>query len=69
MRHHRYAIKNCKLDDVGQVVLVLRVFVAKACQPFAQQGGGHRHDAAVNFMNLALNITGVFVLNNGANLG
>ena len=69
MRHHRHAVCDRKFDDIGQVILVLGIFVLKACQPVAQQSGGHGHDAAVNFIDFSLVLTGIFVLDNRADLG
>ena len=63
--YHRHAVGHGKLDDVGQVVLALGVLVVQPGQPRLQAGGGHRHDAAVDFPDLALRIRGVFLLDDG----
>ena len=64
VRGHRHAVSHCKFDDVGEVVLALRVVVVKPAQPLAQQTRGQGHDAAVNFGDGALGLAGVLVLNN-----
>ena len=69
VRHHGHAVSHRKLHDVGQVILVLRILVVQTRQPAAQQLCGHGHDAAVDFMNGALGVAGVFVLDDGAHLG
>ena len=65
MRLHGAAIGHRKLHHIGQVVLLLGVLVVQAGQPTTQQTRGHSHDAAVNFLNLALLGCGVFFFDDG----
>ena len=64
VRGHRHTVGHGHLDDVGEVVLALRIFVVQPAQPVAQQARGQGHDAAVNFGDGALGLAGVLVLNN-----
>ena len=64
VRGHRHAVSHGHFDDVGEVVLALRIFVVEPAQPVAQQARGQGHDAAVNFGDGALGLAGVLVLNN-----
>ena len=66
--NHSHAISHSKLHDIGQVILALRVLVIQPRQPATQQPGGHGHDAAVNFLNMAFGLGCVFLLGNGAHL-
>ena len=68
MGGHGLTIGHGEFHDVGQVVLLLGVVVVQARQPGLEQAGGHGHDAAVNFVNRALGLAGIFVLHNGPHL-
>ena len=67
--HHSHAIGYGKLHDIGQVILVLSIFIVKPGQPAAQQAGGNGHDAAVDLGDLALCWCGILVLDDGPHLG
>ena len=63
--HHGHTVGHGELDHVGQVVLALGILVVQTGQPGFEEARGHGHDAAVNLLNLALHIAGVFVLDDG----
>ena len=59
---HRHAVGDGHRDDVGQVVLALRVVVAQAAEPALERRGGRGHHAGVDLADLALRRRRVLVL-------
>ncbi|OIQ78428.1 hypothetical protein GALL_398650 [mine drainage metagenome] len=60
--HHAHAVAHGHRDDVGQVVLALMVVVPQPGQPSHEMRCRHRHDAAVDFPDLALLVAGILLL-------
>jgi hypothetical protein len=65
---HRHAFGNGQGDDVGQVVLALRVAVAQRRQPARQSGGRRDEDAGVDFADRALGIVGILLFDDAGHL-
>jgi hypothetical protein len=47
-RRHRHALADRQADDVGQVILALRVVVAQRRQPALERRGRRGHEAGVD---------------------
>ena len=60
--HHRHAFRHRQGDDVGQVVLALRIAVAQRRQPARQRRGGCHQDAGIDFADRLFGIVGVLLL-------
>ena len=67
-RAHRHAVGHGQTDHVGQVVLALGVVVVDAGQPVLEPGGRRGQDACVDFLDGALGLGGVLVLDDAADL-
>ncbi len=53
-RNHRIHLETCAHghdDDVGKVILALRVVVLQVGQPFAQRRRRHRHESGIDLAN------------------
>ena len=50
-------------DDIGQVVLLLRIVVREFAEPGFQGAGRGNQNACIHFLNGAFTFTGVFLLN------
>ena len=68
MGFHVYPVAHRQRDDVGEVVLALRVVVLQFGDPPLQLACRHGEDAGVDFMNCALGGRRVLVLDNARDL-
>src|SRR6266705_802596 len=67
-RGHGYALLRCERDDVGEVILLLRVVVLQLREPGLELLGRCHDDAGVDLAEGALPRVGVFFLDNSHHL-
>ena len=65
---NRQARLDGHADDVGQVILLLRVVVRQATQPFIKARGRHGHDAGIDFTDAAFSRRRILLLDDTYNL-
>ncbi len=66
-RHHGHAVSHGHGNDIGQVVLALRIIVRQGRQPAPQVARGRDDDAAIDLLDGAFLGVGVFFLDDAAN--
>ena len=64
---HRHAVGHRERDDVGEVVLALRVVVRELREPGLELRRGHDHDAGVRLADRLLGGARVFLFDDADN--